>query len=131
MTIRKVEKADWKPYLDHVSRRIGGHRYAKIETASPRFGVEIQASAAFLQGIAYDTANDMISFFCEGLDHIARSPKDLYVDDLLGDPSSLAVMNDDGSLQIVTFRPLLALPAPEPGRNMQPPKEKSNGRTAI
>ena len=107
--IRKLDRAEWTDFFERLSKRRVG-RYAAIEVASARIGCQVQASSVFVQGIVYDRKNNLLELVGEGLDHMVLRPNELYVDGPLDEPSSLAVRDGDGALQIVTLRALRALP---------------------
>jgi hypothetical protein len=52
MTIRKLEKTQWRPYFDRVSEVLLGKR-AEIEVESLALGAQIEAEWLPLLGITY------------------------------------------------------------------------------
>jgi hypothetical protein len=66
-----------------------------------------------LRGITYDPKDDLIEVALDGLDHLIRHPKEVYVDeDVGGGLMSVAVVTADGTREIVKLRDPLMLPAP-------------------
>src|SRR5262245_43115156 len=53
MTIHKLEKAEWRPFLDLVSKVLPA-KEAEIEVASLKLGDQVQAEWLPLLGLAYD-----------------------------------------------------------------------------
>jgi hypothetical protein len=111
MTIRKLEKPEWRPFLDILSRLLEA-KEAEIEVASLKLGDQIEAEWLPLIGITYDPKNDIIEVALEGHDHIIRKPRKIYLDDDVGGLTSLEVVDAEGVRQIVKLKDQLALPAP-------------------
>ncbi len=111
MAVRKLDKRQWRTFFERVSKGIVG-KHPEIEVASLALGDQIAAEWLPLLGISYDPKDDIIQIALDGLDHIIRAPREVYVD--LG-PTGLTSMEivDAGDVrQIVQLRDPLALPAP-------------------
>lgn len=113
MTTRKLEKAEWHPFFDKVSKALIGKR-AEIEIASLGLGDQIEAEWLPVIGIAYDPKDDVLEIALDGLDHLIPHPKEIYVDDTGVVLSSLDVIDQDGTSQIVQLRDPVMLPAASP-----------------
>jgi hypothetical protein len=111
MAIRKLEKAEWRPFFDRISKALIGKR-AEIEIASLALGDQIEAEWLPLIGIAYDPKDDILEIALDGLDHLIPHPREIYVDQTGILMSSLEVIDGDGVSQIVHLRDPLMLPAP-------------------
>jgi Family of unknown function (DUF5335) len=59
MTIRKLEKPEWRPFLDVVSELLEA-KEAEIEVASLNLGAQVLAEGMPLRGISYDPRNDVV-----------------------------------------------------------------------
>jgi hypothetical protein len=107
MGIRKLDRSEWGPTLDEMTRaRI--RRWAELEISSLDVGSQVLARDMELVGVTYDAPNDLIEINLEGLDHLVRRPREVFVD---GPPvSTLAVRTDGGALQIVRMREPRLLP---------------------
>src|SRR5262249_35179807 len=79
MTIRKLEKKEWKPYLDLVSKLLET-KDAEIEVASLDLGDQVQAEWLPLLGISYDPNDDLVEVALDGLDHMIPHPREIYLD---------------------------------------------------
>jgi hypothetical protein len=111
MALRKLDKAEWRPFCDVISKTLTGKR-AEIEVASLSLGDQIEAEWLPFLGIVYDPKNDMIEIALEGVDHMIRKPREFFVD--LG-PDGLAsfeIVDADGTREIIRLRDPLMLPAP-------------------
>jgi hypothetical protein len=111
MTVRKLDKKEWKSFFDRVSKVMEG-KQAEIEVASLKLGDQVEAEWPPLLGLAYDPKNDVVEVALEGVDHLIAKPREIYVD---GDPIALngfEVVDAEGVKQIVKLRDPLMLPAP-------------------
>jgi Family of unknown function (DUF5335) len=112
MTIRKIDKGDWRRFFDFVSHGIEGKR-AEIEVASLSLGDQVEADWLPLLGLVYDPKDDVLEVALDGLDHMIPKPREIYVDDSAGELTSLEVIDAEGVRQIVKLREPLTLPAPQ------------------
>ncbi len=112
MSTRKLEKSEWGPYFDSLSKVLGGAQ-AEIEIASLELGDQIEANWLPLIGLVYDPKDDLVEVALEGLDHMIRHPQEIYVDDGAGALASVEIVDGDDNRQIVSFREPLALPPPK------------------
>ncbi len=111
MTVRKLEKTEWHPFLDRLSKTLDGCQ-AEIEVASLRLGDQTQATWLPLIGLVYDPKDDLVEVALQGLDHMIRKPREIYVEDGAGVLASVEIVDADGVHQIVRLREPLALPPP-------------------
>ena len=111
MTIRKLEKKEWKPYLDLVSKLLET-KDAEIEVASLDLGDQVQAEWLPLLGISYDPNDDLVEVALDGLDHMIPHPREIYLDNGARALTSIEIVDSAGVKQIVKLRDQLALPPP-------------------
>jgi hypothetical protein len=111
MNTRKLPQAEWRPYLDRISKLLPG-KVAEIEVASLNLGNQIEAEWEPLLGLVYDPKSDIIEVVLDGVDHMIPKPRELYVEEEGGMLESLEVIGADGSRQIIRLRDPLMLPAP-------------------
>ncbi|MBI1891227.1 MAG: DUF5335 domain-containing protein [Burkholderiales bacterium] len=109
--ITKLEKEVWHPYFDAMSKTLAGKR-AEIAVESLQLGSQIEAEWVPLYGITYDPKNDLVEVVMEGLDHMIRHPREVYVDIEAGGLNSVEVIDDDDVKQIINLRDPVALPPP-------------------
>lgn len=111
MTATKIDRSRWAPFLDTATKSLAGKR-AEIEVVSLDLGDQIEAEWIPLIGITYDPKDDLIEIALEGLDHLIRSPRELFIDYSVGDvAAALEIIDADGRRQIVKFKDPLALPS--------------------
>ena len=111
MTARKLDKKEWKPFFDGVSKVLGA-KQAEIEVLSLDLGDQVAAEWLPLVGLTYDPKGDVLDVALEGLDHLISKPREIYVEDGGVGLASLAVVDAEGARQIVKLRDPMALPAP-------------------
>ncbi|KRA84010.1 DUF5335 family protein [Altererythrobacter sp. Root672] len=112
MAVRSIDKSQWNAFLAGLSDALIGKR-AEIEVGSLDLGDQILVERLPLVAISYDPRDDLISVRLESLDHLIRSPRELYVDVGLGGLSYLEVVDGEGARQIIKLTDPLALPDPD------------------
>jgi hypothetical protein len=60
MTVREIDKSEWHPYFERMSKALTGKR-AEIEIASLSLGHQIEAEWLPLLGITYDPKSGSVS----------------------------------------------------------------------
>jgi hypothetical protein len=111
MSVQQVDKSGWTIFFDTLTKTLVGKR-AEIEVASLDIGDQIEAEWAPLIGITYDHKDDLIEVALEGIDHLIRAPKAVYVDYDVGGLIAVEIVDSDETSQIVKMKDPLALPAP-------------------
>jgi hypothetical protein len=111
MTIRKLDKKEWRPFLDGISKVLEGEQ-AEIEVVSLALGDQIEAKWLPFLGITYDPKDDVVEIGLEGVDHLIEHPREIYVDDNVNGIVSLEIVDAEGARQILKLKEPLALPAP-------------------
>ena len=112
MTIRRLEKPEWRPFFDTMSKILEA-KVAEVEVASLDLGDRTQAEWLPLIGITYDPRDDAVEIALDGLDHMIRKPREIYLDDGAAGLTSLEIVDADGVRQIVKLKDELMLPAPQ------------------
>lgn len=111
MTIRRVERNEWRGFCVHASKSLIG-KHVEIEIASLEVGSQIEARRLPLLGITYDPKSDIIEIVLGDLDHLVHRPRELYVDDTPEGLASFEIIDGDGVQQIVILYDPLMLPPP-------------------
>jgi len=112
MTARKLNRNEWKPFFDGISKVLGA-KQAEIEVLSLDLGDQVEADWLPLLGLSYDSKGDVFDVALEGLDHLIAKPREIYIEDGGVGLASLAIVDAEGARQIVKLRDPLALPAPQ------------------
>jgi hypothetical protein len=110
MTVRKLDKAQWRAFFDGLSKVLEG-KQAEIEVASLAFGHQVEAEWLPFLGITYDPKDDLVEVVLEGLDHMIRKPSEIYVENGAGALASIEIVDADGVKQVIKLRDQLLLPA--------------------
>lgn len=117
MAVQKLDKAEWHPFFDHMAKVLAGKR-VEIEVASLALGAQVEAEWLPLLGIAYDPKSDVVEIALEGVDHLVRKPREVFVDLAAGGLISIEIVDGDGNRQITKLRDPVLLPPPsEPRRS--------------
>ena len=103
MTVRKIEKTQWRAFFDQFSKGLEG-KQAEIEVASLALGSQIQANWLAVSGITYDPKDDLVEVSLKGLDHMIRRPREIYVEGEMGALESIEEIDGDGVKQIIRLR---------------------------
>ncbi len=111
MSTKKLGRAEWRSCLDRISKGLPG-KQAEIEVASLDLGDQVAARWLPLLGLVYDPKDDAIEVVLEGLGHMIRKPREVYLEEEGGRLESLAVIDAQGTRQIVKLKDPLMLPAP-------------------
>lgn len=99
----KLERNTWKSYFDNVSRLLDGKR-VEIEVASLAIGSQIAAEWLPALGVTYDEQADLLAIMAEGLDHMIRHPREVFIQTAGEELQTISVTDDDGAIQIIRFR---------------------------
>ena len=106
---RSLERAEWKDLCDRLSRLLTG-KQVEIEVGSLAIGEQIEADWLPLLGMAYDPKDDLIEIALPGLDHMVQRPRQLLIQEGDGGVSSILLIDEAGTRQILRFRDPLLLP---------------------
>jgi len=109
-TDRTLPRASWTKFFDIMSKSLLGQS-AEIEVSSLDLGDQIVAEWIPMVGITYDSKNDLLEVALDRLDHLIRHPREIFVQEIPGGIASIAVVDEDGTKQIVRLKAPLMLPA--------------------
>ena len=112
MAATEIDRSSWAPVFDSVTHSLTGMQ-AEIEVVSLDLGDQIEAAWTPLIGITYDRKNDLIEIALDELDHLVRSPRQVFIDYAVGGLlAAIEIIDADGNRQIVKLKEPLALPEP-------------------
>jgi hypothetical protein len=80
MPLMKLEKSRWQTYFDTLSRVLVGQS-VELEVAALDLGDQVEAKWLLLLGVDYDPRNDLIEIAFDGVDHLIRRPREVFIDD--------------------------------------------------
>jgi hypothetical protein len=93
-----------------MSRALVG-KWAEIEVAAMDLGDTVVAEWIPMLGITYDSRDDLLDVALDRMNHLIRHPKDIVVEEDQAGLSSVAVLDSEGTRQIVHLRVPLMLPS--------------------
>jgi hypothetical protein len=112
MTItRKLESTGWQPYFDHLSAQLASKR-VDLEVDCLNIGSQVAAKWVALTGITYDKNDNLIAIMADGLDHMIRRPRDVFVETDGVDLVSMEIIDSEGVVRILRFSAPFLLPSP-------------------
>jgi hypothetical protein len=106
---KKLDKSQWRAWFDAISKALPAKR-VKIEAASLRLGNQVAAAWLPLIGISYDPKDDLIEVALEGMDHLIRRPREVWLEGGALDLSGIEIIDADGVRQIIALRDPVMLP---------------------
>lgn len=109
MQTREIEKGDWRGFFDQISATLQG-KLIQIEVDSLELGAQIGADKLSLNGLTYDSKDDAFVISTDQIEHVIRSPQQIFVADGKEGVNSIKVSAADGTEQIINFTEPLALP---------------------
>ena len=112
MAATEIDRSSWAPFLDSVTNSLTS-KQAEIEVVSLDLGDQIEADWTPLIGITYDSKNDLIEIALDEVDHLVRSPRQVFIDYAVGGIlAAIEIIDGDGNRQIVKLKDPLALAVP-------------------
>ena len=107
--LHPVPKQEWRGFFDGMSRELLGKR-AEIEVSSLDLGDQIISEWVPMIGITYDHGDDLLDIALEGGNHMIRHPREIVVEYAPVGLSSVAVVDAEGTRQVVRLKEPLVLP---------------------
>ena len=111
MRTEKRDQSTWKSFFDRITKELEG-RQTFIEVASLSLGDQVEAKWLPLLGISHDPKSNLIEIALEGLDHMIRNPREVYVAWGGEGMRAIEIMDGEQTKQIVKLRSPIMLPAP-------------------
>ena len=108
-----VPRSEWKPFFDRLSKALLG-KWAEIEVASLEIGDQILAEWVPLLGISYDERSDQLDVALDRASHWIQHPNEVIVDQNAAGLTSIAVVDREGTRQVIRLKDPLTLPAGAP-----------------
>lgn len=112
MPIRYLEKAEWGPFFNHLSKTLAGAQ-VEIDVGSLGLVSHVQADFVPLIGLVYDPKDDVVEVALEGLDHLIHGPREIAVEEGGGELARIEITDAQDARQIIKLKEPLLLPAPQ------------------
>jgi len=110
MTTRKLERSEWQRYFDGVAKHLPSMRVG-ISIMGEDIGVQLENENSALLGISYDSNDQVFEVATPSVSHRISHPKEIFVREEAGRLSSVEVIAQDGTKEVIELRPLPSLPA--------------------
>lgn len=110
MTTRKLERSEWRQYFDEVAKRLPSMRVG-VSILGDDIGVQLETENGALLGMSYDSNDEVFEVATSNIAHRVPKPKEIYVREEGGRLSSVEVIAQDDTKQIIELRALPSLPA--------------------
>jgi hypothetical protein len=110
MTTRKLESAEWQSYFDQVAKHLPSMRVG-VSVLGHDIGVQLETENSPLLGMSYDPKDGVFEVATANISHRVAKPKEIYIREQAGTLSSVEIIAQDDTKQIVELRPLPSLPA--------------------
>ena len=110
-----LPQVEWPGFFDRVSTALLG-KWAEIEVTSLRLDDEIVAEWVPFFGIRYNRSNDMLDVTLDRSSHHIPHPREILLAETSEGLSSIAIVDADGSTQVIRLREPLLVPASSPPR---------------
>jgi len=116
-TTRQIPRQEWTRYFDELTRRFfkdGNPEAATVEVISPDLGDQVAADFVRALGVAYDPRNEVLEVLLDGVDHLVYHPREVWVvEEDNGFVSTLEIVRDDDTREVVRFRSVGIAPRPD------------------
>ena len=109
MQTREIKKDYWQSFFDQISQTLQG-KLIQIEVDSLELGAQIEADKLSLNGLTFDSKDDAFVISSDQIEHVIRSPQQIFVADGAQGINSLEIRSSDGTENIINFTEPLALP---------------------
>ena len=104
MAIVKLDRTAWQKSFDQMSKLELVDKQVQIEVTGLDIGDQIEQKWTPLLGISYDPKDDLIEILVEGLDHLIRKPREVWIDQGANGLVSMEVIDADDRRQIIRLR---------------------------
>jgi len=110
MPTRKLESSEWQRYFDEVAKRLPSMRVG-VSVLGDDIGAQLETENSPLLGLSYDSNDEVFEIATANISHRVPRPKEIYVREEGGTLSSVEIIAQDDTKQIVELRALPSLPA--------------------
>ena len=110
MALRRLTKAEWRPYCAHISRQLANGERADVEVVALNLGDRYEARWVPLLGLAYDPKSDLFEIALEGVDHLIEHPRDVLVETTPRGIVAIEIVDAEEGRQIVKLSEPLSEP---------------------
>jgi hypothetical protein len=109
MPTTKIGEGEWHRYFDTVGSALQG-RKATVQVIGPDIGAQFAAEDLGIIGITYDQKDQLLEIALDGLDHLIRHPREIYIDETPDGAAMIEVVDADEHKHIIQIRPKSSMP---------------------
>ncbi len=109
MPTRRIEKSQWQPYFDAVSRELPA-AHVDVEIDTPELGAQPEMSHIRLDGLSYDPRDDAFSIVTEKIEHRIAAPRQISVREDETSLTAVEVIDADEKKHVARLTEALKLP---------------------
>jgi hypothetical protein len=103
MSTVQLAKSEWQTYFDQASKEFE-MKLAEIEVSSLSLGNQIESRWAPLHGVSYDSKNDVLAVFVEGMEHMISRPQTIFVEKDNTQFKSMEVLAEEDTRHIIRIK---------------------------
>lgn len=105
MATKSLLKSECENYLATISKALKETDVeVEIEIMSLSLGDQHETNWIKLHGLSYDSREDILSVFCEGIDHLIRKPQEINVQEDEKGVQNIAAIGSSGYTHLIKFR---------------------------
>lgn len=105
MPTKKLNPAEWKEYFNKISKDLK-NTLVTIEVFGPDLGDQTEVRWQLLKGLNMDPREDSLVVFTENLDHRISHPKDIFIEETAGNPTTIEITDADNNKQLIKLQDL-------------------------
>jgi len=100
MATTRLDEQEWQRYFDRIADALHGWK-ATVQVVAPDIGAQFAAEGTDIVGIAYDPKDNLLEVALDGLDHLIRHPREIYVDETPDGLAMIEAIDADGRKHII------------------------------
>ena len=105
MAVKSLLKAECENYLATISKALNETDVeVEIEIMAPSVSDQLETNWIKLNGLSYDLREDVLSVFCEGIDHLIRKPQEILVQEDEKGVQRIEIIGSSGYTHLIKFR---------------------------
>lgn len=102
MSTTVLEQQKWPEFFQNLPRTITADQI-KIEVIGATIGSQTLASHRHLHGVTFEPKQSLLEIQMEGMTHVIRDPREIFIDELEGKVVAIQVIGPDALQHILTF----------------------------
>jgi len=129
MANKELPRREWRPFFDFLSKAVAGQN-VEVEVVGLNLGDQIEQDWLRLKGLTYGPKDDIFYVYTEGLDHMIRSPSQIFTDWSGTELRVIEVYDKDNRSHIIKLKDSLLL-EPSSGQERQRQADTTSSEQAA